>query len=476
MVMNGSATRASLMNRYSFRNNFHKFIKKNQLLKKGDKVLAAVSGGVDSTLMLHLLCDNIGKYGIELSVIHFNHQLRGKEAERDAKFVEKLTTELNIPFYFEKLNVKGEAKKLGTSIQDAGHILRRKKYADYVEKYKFNKIATAHHRDDQLETLLMRLIGGAGPVGMSGISIKDGYYIRPLLFCDRSEIEEYAKSQKIEWVEDSSNKKGNYVRNRLRNDVIPVLKLLNPSAADVASRSARMFGQLSEELQKFSKEIFDKSLISKKKSEIILAIPPMSNYFNMIGYYVIDNALKCIDKESPTVLSRQFDDLFDLVQTGDTGMEISLSNGFKVLKDRSSIVIYKDLDVSEAIPLCIGDSVEFGDMILETSVTGWKKNSKLPEGNDHEVVDHKLIYGNLLKIRSWKDGDRFQPLGFNGTKNISDLLTEKKIRLNKKRRISVLECGDEIIWVCGVRLSEKFKVSETTKEVVHLKIKSINLN
>ena len=476
MVRNGSVTKVSFMNNSQFRSNFHKFINKNQLLNKGDKVLAAVSGGVDSTLMLHLLSEECGEYGIELSVIHFNHQLRGEEAERDAKFVEELASELSVPFYLEKLNVKRETKKLGTSIQDAAHILRRNAYAEFVAKYNFTKVATAHHRDDQLETLIMRLIGGAGPIGMSGISIKEGYYIRPLLFCDRSQIEEYAKSQKIDWVEDSSNRKDEYTRNRLRNEVIPILKELNPSAAEVASRSARTVEQLSEELQKFSKNIFEKSLVSEKKSEIILAIPPMSNYFKLIGYYVINNALKRIEKESPTVLSRQFDDILELVKTGDTGMEISLSNGFKVLKDRINIVIYKDSVFSEEIPLQIGDSVQFGDIILETSISGWKKNSKLPKGNDHEVVDHRLISGSPLKIRSWKDGDKFQPLGFNGTKNISDLLTEKKIGLNRKRKIFVLECGDDIIWVCGIRLSDKYKVSERTKEVVHLKIKSINLN
>ena len=476
MEMNGSVTKVNLMNKSQFLNNFNNFAKKNNLLKNGDNILVAASGGIDSTLMLHLLNNISDELRITLSVIHFNHQLRGEEAERDAKFVEKMTRELNIPFYLETLNVEREAKKLGTSIQDAAHILRRNVYEKLVAKYEFTKVATAHHRDDQLETLLMRLIGGAGPEGMSGISIKDGFYIRPLLFCDRSEIEEYAKSQKLDWMEDSSNKKNEYSRNRLRNKVIPVLKELNPAASEVASRSARMFGKLAEELDRFAEEIFEKSLISEKKSEIILAIPQMRNYFGIVGYYIINNALKRIEKESPTVLSRQFDDVLELVKTGDTGMEISLSNGFKVLKDRSNIVIYKDSAPSEEIPLQIGDSVQFGDMLLETSITGWKKNSKLPKGNDHEVVDHRLISGNLLKIRSWRDGDKFQPLGLNGTKNVSDLLTEKKIRLNRKRRISVLECGDDIIWVCGIRLSDKFKVSETTKEVVHLKIKSLNLN
>ena len=474
--MNGSATKVILMNNAKFLNDFNNFTTRNKLLMNDDNILVAASGGIDSTVMLHLLNDISHELGITLSVIHFNHQLRGEEAERDAKFVKQMTIELNIPYYLEKLNVEREAKKRGTSIQDAAHILRRNIYADFVEKNNFTKVATAHHGDDQLETLLMRLIGGAGPDGMSGISIKEGFYIRPLLFSDRDQIKAYAESKKLDWVEDSSNEKTMYMRNKLRNEVVPILKELNPSAANVVSRSALKFEQLAGELKRFAEEIIEKSLISTKKSEIILAIPPMSNYFNMIGYYIINNALKRIEKESPTVLSRQFDDILELVKTGDTGMEISLSDGFKVLKDRSNIVIYKDSVFSEEIPLQIGDSVQFGDMILETSIADWEKNSKLPKGNDHEVVDHRLISGNLLKIRSWKDGDKFQPLGLNGTKNISDLLTDKKIRLNRKRRISVLECGDDIIWVCGIRLSDKFKVSETTKEVVHLRIKSLNLN
>ncbi|MCH8272534.1 MAG: tRNA lysidine(34) synthetase TilS, partial [Candidatus Marinimicrobia bacterium] len=198
------------MNKSQFPNDFNNFVKRNNLLINGDNILVATSGGIDSTLMLHLLNDRSNDLGITLSVIHFNHQLRGEEAERDAKFVEKMTIELNIPFYLENLNVEGEAKKLRTSIQDAAHILRRNVYEEFVAKHKFTKVATAHHRDDQLETLLMRLIGGAGPEGMSGISIKEGFYIRPLLFCDRSQIEEYAESRKLVWVEDSSNKKNEY--------------------------------------------------------------------------------------------------------------------------------------------------------------------------------------------------------------------------------------------------------------------------
>ncbi len=476
MAMSGSVTRASFMNKIQFRNNFHAFVNRNQLLIEGDKVLAAVSGGIDSTVMLHLLSDRCREDGIKLSVIHFNHQLRGEEAERDAKFVEETTAELNLPFFLKKLNVKNEAKKLGTSIQDAAHILRGNVYKEFVAKYEFTKVATAHHRDDQLETLLMRLIDGAGPFGMSGISIKEGFYIRPLLFSERSQIKAYAESKKLNWVEDSSNENNIYVRNKLRNKVIPVLKELNPSAANVVSRSALKFEQLAKELERFAEEIIENSLISENKSEIILAIPPMSDYFRMIGYYVINNALKRIDKESPTVLSRQFDDILELVKTGDTGMEISLSSGFKVLKDRSNIVIYKDSGISDEIPVKVGGSVQFGEMILETRTEEWKKNSQLPKGKNHEVIDTSSISGNELKIRVWREGDKFQPLGFGGTKNISDLLTDKKIPLNRKRRISVLECGNEIIWVCGVRLSEKFKVNENTKEVVHLKIKSINLN
>ena len=459
-----------------FKNLFGQFRRENNLFQEGDSILAAVSGGVDSIVMLHLLHDISEESGLSLSVVHFNHQLRKDESERDAEFVVELSKKLNIHCTVKVIDVKSLSEDKGISVQDAGHKLREKGYLELVGEYGFNSVATAHHKDDQLETLLMRLISGAGPQGMSGISIKEGYYIRPLLFAEKRQIIEYAENKKFEWVEDSSNRNNKYIRNKIRLEVIPTLKEINPSAADVASRTAVTFGRLSSDLEDLSDEILEKSILSEGESEIILAIPELSNYFNLIGYFMINRALKRIDRESPTVLNRQFNDLVKLVETGSTGSEIILSDGYRVLKDRDRLVIYNHSERMDDVQIKIGAPTYYKDIVLETNRVKWNSDSRFPQDVQHEVVDNRLIDGGVLMLRKWKEGDRIHPLGLEGSKKVSDILTDAKTPLNKKRDFPIVECDGDIVWVCGIRLSERFKVTENTTDVVHLKIRNLNYN
>ncbi|MCH8927495.1 MAG: tRNA lysidine(34) synthetase TilS [Candidatus Marinimicrobia bacterium] len=459
-----------------FKKQFVQFARENDLLKKGDSILAAVSGGVDSIVMLHLLHEISEETGISLTVVHFNHQLRDEESKRDAEFVKNLSEKLNISCTVKLIDVKSLSEKEGISVQDAGHRLRRKAQLDLVEEYGFDSVATAHHKDDQLETLLMRLISGAGPQGMSGISIKEESYIRPLLFADKQQITQYAERKKIEWVEDSSNRNNKYIRNKIRLEVIPTLKEINPSAAEVASRTAITFGRLTSDLEDLSDKILEKSILSEGKSEIILAIPELSNYFNMIGYFMINRALKRIDRESPTVLNRQFNDLAKLVETGSTGSEIILSDGYRVLKDRDRLIIYNNTEDINDVQIKIGIPTHYRDMVLETNRVQWDSDSQFPQDVQHEVVDNRLIDGGVLKLRRWKEGDRIHPLGLKGTKKVSDILTEAKMPLNRKRAFPIVEYDGDVVWVCGIRLSDQFKVTENTTDVVHLKIRNLNFN
>ena len=459
-----------------FINEFERFISENRLIVENDDVLIAVSGGLDSVVLLRLLNDHSEKTGIGISVVHFHHHLRGTEADRDASFVETISGDLGVPFTLKHLNVREASEESGSSIQDAAHQLRRGEFGELVREFGYSKIATAHHKDDQLETLLMRLVTGAGPEGMSGIRVREGKYVRPLMFADKNQLKEYAEAAGIEWVEDSSNKENAYLRNRLRNRVIPILKEINPSASTAAARTAATFGQMMDGINGLVDGVLDSCIVSERESEITLAISEMTDYFDTIGYFIIDNALKRIEEEPPTVINRQFDDISKLVKSGKTGAEISLSKGFRILKDRDNLIIYRSLSQSEEIPVQIGVPAKYNDMILETRTTGWNTGSKLPKGADHEVIDFNLITEQKLVLGNWKEGDKIRPLGLKGHKKVSDLLTEAKIPLHRKRRYPVLRSGDEILWVCGIRLNDKYKVTDGTKEVLHLKLIDINLN
>ena len=459
-----------------FLNEFEGFISENRLIVENDELLIAVSGGLDSVVLLRLLFDYSAKTGIGISVVHFHHHLRGKEADRDASFVETLSAELGVPFTMKHLKVKEESRKSGSSIQDAAHQLRRREFGGLVSEFGYTKIATAHHKDDQLETLLMRLVTGTGPEGMSGIRVREGKYVRPLMFADKNQLKEYAEAAGIEWVEDSSNKENSYLRNKLRNKVIPVLKEINPSASDAAVRTAVTFGKMMDGINEMVDGVLKRSIVSESESEITLAISGMTDYFDTIGYFIIDKALKRIEKEPPTVINRQFDDLSKLFESGKTGAEISLSKGFRILKDRDNLIIYKSLSQSEEVPIEIGVPAHYNDMILETRMSDWNSGSELPKGGNHEVIDFNLVNEQKLILSKWREGDKIHPLGLKGHKKVSDVLTEAKIPLHRKRRYPVLRSGDDILWVCGIRLNDKYKVTDGTKEVLHLKLIDINLN
>ena len=237
-----------------------KTIEDYRMLSPGDKVVVGVSGGADSIALLNIL-RGMNDLKLDITAAHLNHGLRGEEADRDARFVEKAASALGLNYEYKKVDTLSYKEEKKLSLEDAARELRYEFFDEVRQRLKADKVATAHSRDDQAETVLMRLIRGSGLKGLSGISpVSRSYIIRPLLFIGRSEIEEYLKLRSIDWVEDSSNESYEFLRNRVRRELIPALKSYNPRIVETLARTAEVLKADEELIRAETEKVFKKNI------------------------------------------------------------------------------------------------------------------------------------------------------------------------------------------------------------------------
>lgn len=433
---------------------FEEYRKQNNIFKRNDSILLAVSGGIDSVVMLDLFVR--GKYNI--AVAHCNFQLRGKESDGDEWYVEDLCRSSGIKLYKKRFPTIEYAGEKGISIQMAARDLRFEWLAELKEKENFKLLAIGHNLNDSIETMLINLTRGTGIKGLTGIRPKSGYIIRPLLFATREMIKEYAEDNKIVYREDSSNIQTKYSRNKIRHNVIPVLEEINPSVLYSINETADYLE---------SAYIIYAQAIEAKSKEII-------KYKEKSAYIKISdiNKLKPLETWVFEIFKKwnfgklQLADILHLIE-GDTGKQL-FSNTHIITKDREKIIITPlHKDKIKAITVNSADELINNNLIESYEII---PREKLDIGQDpaYAYLDAKLIRFPLT-IRKWQEGDYFYPLGMKGRKKISDLLIDMKISLPEKDDIYVLETDGKIAWVVGLRIDERFKVTDSTKEVLLLR-------
>ncbi len=442
-----------------------KFIKDQNLVNEGDKVLIALSGGPDSIFLLHFFLKYKRKFKIKIGAAHINHQLRGSDSDRDELFCHTICNELNIPFFVERANIKTIAKKSRDSLEVAGRKIRYNFFEKILSSEKFDKIATAHNADDNAETVLLNLIKGTGVKGISGIPIKRGNIIRPILCLSKSEILKYLETNKYEYRIDESNLSNEYERNILRNDIIPLIKKnLNPSFDDAVFNSTLNFQRLNQFIERLLNEL--RSNIKVKKNKHI-AIP--LSLINTNDEFIISQLLKSLVDQIFNVKC-ELSDINKIISLNkkQVGKSEELANNLIVVRERDAIIISKkrtSLEKSEK-KLKINSSVKIGGKIL--SVTRVSKDSVVMSKNKNvEFISADKIKDDFV-VREWNSGDKFHPIGLNGTKKLSDYLTEIKIdNLIKKNQLVLLN-DNKIVWVVGHRIDDRFKITENTKKVLKL--------
>ncbi|MDB5200201.1 MAG: tilS [Chitinophagaceae bacterium] len=436
---------------------FTEFIKKENLFQSKDKLLLAVSGGVDSVV----LCELCKQGGYDFVIAHCNFQLRGEESKRDEEYVRELAKKNNVEIFVKRFETERYAEENKISIQVAARELRYEWFNSLINQstnQPINYIVTAHHANDNIETLLINFFKGTGISGLRGILPKHGKIIRPLLFSKKEELLEFAKEHALKYVEDSSNASDKYTRNYFRNQLIPSIQKVFPQAEDNLLDSIERFRDI-EILYQQSISVHKKKLLEKKGEEVHIPVLKLlkSEPLSTIIYEIIKDF---------GFTSNQTDEVIKLLNS-DSGKYVQ-SASHRIIKNRKWLLISPaDAAIAENILIEEKDKViEYvsGKLKFEKSTT---TNSQLLTDNFIAMLDADEIIFPLL-LRKWKQGDYFYPLGMNKKKKLSRFFIDQKLSLTEKENVWVLEMNKKIIWVVGKRIDDRFKITSNTKNILKI--------
>ena len=435
---------------------------RHRLLNTGGKTLAAVSGGVDSMVLLRLLHDA----EINIAAAHCNFGLRGDESNLDEAFVRDEMDKLGIQCRVKHFDTSAYADQNGLSIQMAARDLRYRWFHELSAQEGFDAIAIAHNRDDRIETLLINLARGTGIHGLSSIKPKNGKIIRPLLFASRKEIEDYAKTHGVSFREDSSNATDKYARNYIRHHIIPGLKQYFPEIQQTLDRDIDHFSTI-ELFYNEAVERYKNQMITTKDDLVYIDLQgltqspsPLTLLYEILKPYGFSNSIASeIIEEQQYPSGRQFfSDTHRLVHDRQTLILQTIIQKSKIKNQKSKIEIDEDTLYIHVTDVPIKLEIERFDKFPEF----------MPDANPNIACldGEKLQYPLLL--RKWEHGDKFRPLGMKKMKKLSDFFIDAKLSLIEKERCWVLVSGGQIAWLVGWRIDDRFKITDETTRIVRI--------
>lgn len=464
-----------------------KTIEDFQILSPGERVVVGVSGGPDSIALLHILYSLKDKWNISLVVAHLNHLLRGKESEEDAIFVSEFARALELPCYVETQDVRSFMKQEKRSLQEAARLLRYRFFARIARKTGAQKIGVGQNADDQIETFLLNLLRGSGLTGLGAIPFqrpltsselegKENHnllVIRPLLNIHRKEIEAYLSEKGISYREDSSNIKPIYLRNRIRQELLPLLTKYNPAIKEILLQTIQILQQEENYRLEVINQIWPQ-LTTSEPSKISLNKQKFLQSPLLLQRRLLREAILRIKGDLQGIEFRHIEEIIKIAQCGNTGTSINLPQGLIAKKDYQTLVIFHQTKSSavsyeKVLPVPGTTSVpEIGisvtcSLLTPAKDTLWSKN-KMAWFDYHKL---KLP----LWIRNRREGDYFQPLGMEGTQKLKKFFIDHKISRDQRQCLPLIVAGDDIIWVAGWRISEKVKVTSKTQIVLQIEIK-----
>ena len=431
---------------------FQKHLETNLNMLHDGKLLLAISGGLDSVVLAHL-CHQLN---LKVSLAHCNFNLRGDESDADEAFVLQMAEDLEAEVFIECFETETYAKEQGLSIQMAARELRYTWFQELAEQLNFDYILTAHHADDNLETFLINFTRGTGLEGLTGIPEISGKLIRPLLPFSRDALEVYAIGQNIAWREDSSNASTKYLRNKLRHDIIPILKQMNPQLLHNFQTTLSNL-QDSQDLIDDSVVRIQKKMTLAEDGQIKLDVHKLKKLSNPKAY--LYQLLKDFN----------FTAWMDVVNLLDaqSGKQV-YSSTHRLLKDRDFLLLSEIDSETEAEAIAIEKNEKevsgpFGTLFFE------KVDTISETAPNISYVDaEKLIFP--LTLRKWEEGDVFYPLGMKGKKKLSKYFKDEKLSLIEKEQVWILESAGDVVWVVGKRADDRFKVTENTTNILKIEV------
>ncbi len=431
--------------------NFKNHISNTFPALKGKRILIACSGGLDSVVLSRLFKE----LNYDISLAHCNFSLRGKESDEDENFVILLADKLSIPIFNKKFNTKAYKIKHKLSTQVAARQLRYQWFAEVCAEHSFDYLATAHHLDDDLETFLINLSRGTGLKGLIGIPLINDKIIRPFLNFPRADILQYAKENNCPWREDSSNQTSDYLRNKLRIEVIPRLK-------EVDHNLLNGFHQTQKYLNDSMALVNDYMTLIKN-----LVVSETEDGFEI-------DVLKLQDLPNTNALLYEllapfgftaWDDISDLL-TAQSGKQI-FSESHRILKNRKSLLLVENNFVHNEATFTIKES----DTGIDTPI-----NLKIEHVDKILGYTPRIVYLDFqklsfpLQLRKWREGDSFYPYGMKGKKKLSKFFKDEKLSLIAKEKTWVLSSGNRIVWIVGIRSDDRFKVENQTKKILKITV------
>lgn len=441
-------------------------IEKFHMCPFGTKIVVGVSGGADSVALLHILKGFAHVQNWSLTAIHVHHGLRGTEADRDRDFVENICQKWGVPCKVYCFDVAKEAQKRGLGTEETGRLLR---YEVFEKERDGGVIAVAHNKNDQAETILMRLCRGAGVSGLTGIRPVRDAIIRPLLFCTRKEIERYCEENELSYCQDSTNMENTYTRNRVRNQILPLLEEIYPKSAEHIAQTAEIFMQEEEYLQEQAQALFLKALERANQNEIALNAASLQNMHSVMQKRVFAMAFSELGAKKD-VGSIHFELLEGLLKQ-ENGKSLNLPNKITVQKNYDTLNIKKERE--EASTFCYSLPLEREIFVAEAKifVQTWvctEKRTEKREDSCTKVFDYDKI-GCALSCRTRQEGDRLA-IG-NGHKKLKGFFIDEKIPRQERDRLPLIAAGSEILWVVGKRSSAAYQPDEATKLFLTVQIR-----
>jgi tRNA(Ile)-lysidine synthase len=444
-------------------------IGKHSMLAGGESVLVGLSGGPDSVCLLMLLSRIRDNLRLSIHAVYVNHNLRPEETGKEIEFCRNLCDRIGVPFLLKSIDVASYAGQFQLNRQEAARELRYRAFEEAAFEVKADRIALAHNADDQVETFFMRLLRGSGPKGLSGIPPKRGKIIRPLIETARSSIEKFLEDEKLLFVVDSSNRQMHYLRNRLRNLLVPELKALNPNLTATLLNTVSIL----QEEERFFGILVNKALmkmISRKTDERIeLFIAPME----VLDTVILRRVLRRAIEETRGLRGTGYvhiEAIIRLIRGGLSGDRLYLPKGVRVIRGYSLLVI------TSAPPAKIGEyelqppadlAIREAGLVIRASIE--EKAQKPGDGKSSVVLDADTVFFPLW-VRARRNGDFFFPLGFGRRKKLQDFFVDLKVPRDERNCVPVVLSGDDIVWVAGHRADERFRVTERTKRFLKLSL------